>query len=127
MISYLEKNKRFSILFTVLIAAEIFFVSSVPGSRVITEGLDLSAAYHSIVFFLLGFFTILSMTNRKDKKMTRLLLPVGITILYAIVDEIHQIFVPLRSSSITDVLIDISGILLAVIVYLYYKRDSKKK
>ena len=124
MINYLEKNRRFAVLFMVLIAVEIFFVSSIPGSKIVTQGIDASVFYHMCVFFLLNFFMILSVTNKKNKKMEYLLFPVAISILYAILDEIHQIFVPLRSSSIFDVLVDLSGILLSVIVYLYYKRKK---
>lgn len=126
MINYLEKNRRFAILFMVLIGAEIFFVSSIPGSKVVSGGIDASMLYHLLVFFLFNFFVTLSITKRKNKGRKYLILPIIISILYAILDEIHQIFVPLRNSSVGDVLTDVAGILLSVLVYLYYKRNNKK-
>ena len=56
--------------------------------------------------------------------MKSLILPVVISFLYAVLDEVHQLFVPLRNASILDVLVDTTGILLSVAVYLYYKRTK---
>ena len=105
-------------------AVEIFLVSSITGSKPTTGGLNLSVLYHSIVFFLFSFFTILSIVKKNNKKMKSLILPVVISFLYAVLDEVHQLFVPLRNASILDVLVDTTGILLSVAVYLYYKRKK---
>mgnify|MGYP001595158026 FL=1 len=124
MINYLEKNRKFAVIFMVLMAVEIFLVSSITGSKPTTGGLNLSVLYHSIVFFLFSFFTILSIVKKNNKKMKSLILPVVISFLYAVLDEVHQLFVPLRNASILDVLVDTTGILLSVAVYLYYKRKK---
>ncbi|MEK6741829.1 MAG: VanZ family protein [Nanoarchaeota archaeon] len=124
MINYLEKNRKFAVIFMVLMAVEIFLVSSITGSKPTTGGLNLSVLYHSIVFFLFSFFTILSIVKKNNKKMKSLILPVVISFLYAVLDEVHQLFVPLRNASILDVLVDTTGILLSVAVYLYYKRTK---
>ncbi len=126
MIDYLEKNRKFAVLFTILIAVEIFVVSSISGSKTVSSGPDLSTAYHLLVFFLLNFFAMLSVTKKKNKNMRYLILPTVISLLYAVLDEVHQMLVPLRSASVEDVLIDIAGILLSVAVYVYYKRKSKR-
>ncbi len=105
-------------------AVEIFLVSSITVSKPTTGGLNLSVLYHSIVFFLFSFFTILSIVKKNNKKMKSLILPVVISFLYAVLDEVHQLFVPLRNASILDVLVDTTGILLSVAVYLYYKRTK---
>ena len=124
MINYLEKNRKFAVIFMVLMAVEIFLVSSITGSKPTTGGLNLSVLYHSIVFFLFSFFTILSIVKKNNKRMKSLILPVVISFLYAVLDEVHQLFVPLRNASILDVLVDTTGILLSVAVYLYYKRTK---
>ena len=124
MINYLEKNRKFAVIFMVLMAVEIFLVSSITGSKPTTRGLNLSVLYHSIVFFLFSFFTILSIVKKNNKRMKSLILPVVISFLYAVLDEVHQLFVPLRNASILDVLVDTTGILLSVAVYLYYKRTK---
>lgn len=50
-------------------------------------------------------------------------LSVLIGVLYAVSDEIHQLYVPGRSGEVRDVLIDSSGVLLGCfIVFLIYKR-----
>lgn len=45
---------------------------------------------------------------------------------YACLDEFHQLFINGRSSSFSDVLIDILGGLLALFVYLLYKKNKIK-
>ena len=122
MIGYLEKNKRFSIIFMVLMAVEIFVISSIPGRDFPAVGIDPSLVYHLIVFFLFNFFLILSIIGKKNVKMGYLVLSMVFSIIYAILDEIHQFFVPLRLPSVRDVLIDVTGIFLSTITYLYYKR-----
>jgi hypothetical protein len=47
--------------------------------------------------------------------MTRILLPGAVAFLVAIADEIHQAYVPGRNSSITDVLLDMVGIILVIL------------
>ncbi|MBS3086361.1 VanZ family protein [Candidatus Pacearchaeota archaeon] len=122
MIGYLEKNKRFSIIFMVLMAVEIFVISSIPGRDFPAVGIDPSLAYHLIVFFLFNFFLILSIIGKKNVKVKYLVLSIVFSIIYAVLDEIHQFFVPLRLPSVRDVLIDAAGVSLSTITYLYYKR-----
>lgn len=52
-----------------------------------------------------------------------------ITLLYAVLDEYHQIFVIGRGSSVKDVLIDFIGGIIGMIIYYmqYYLRASLKK
>lgn len=46
----------------------------------------------------------------------------SIGIIYAITDEIHQLFIPERSGKITDVLIDTIGIFTGILIYLFMKK-----
>ncbi len=50
-----------------------------------------------------------------------LFLALGVTLLYGISDEVHQYFVPERSSDIFDVLADLSGGFIYIVVYLKLK------
>lgn len=52
----------------------------------------------------------------------KLLIALIITLLYAVIDEIHQTFVPTREGTVRDVLIDSIGI---VIMYSYIKKYPK--
>jgi|SRR3989338_4191460 len=127
MIGYLEKNKWFSILFMILIGIEIFLISSIPGKDFPAVGIDPSLFYHLIVFFLFNFFLILSITGNKKIRGRYLFLAVIFSIIYAILDEIHQLFVPRRLLSITDILADMTGIFLSTITYLHYKIKRQLK
>ena len=49
-----------------------------------------------------------------------------ICLLYAISDEVHQIFIPGRSCQIRDIIIDLLGALCGIlIIYLYNKRKTR--
>jgi len=124
MIGYLEKNRGFSIFFTILIATEIFVVSSIPGGDASIGLFDLSSVYHLLVFFLFAFFLILSITKNKKINIKYIFLAMLFSIVYAILDEVHQLFVPSRFPSIADILVDMTGIFLSTITYLGYKRSQ---
>lgn len=100
----------------------IFFLSSRP--RIITlenSLLDfliyktLHIIEYAFLYFLLfrGFY---SLNNHQINLKEKFFLPVLISIVYAISDEIHQTFVPTREGRIRDVFIDSFGI---AIMYIY--------
>jgi VanZ family protein len=47
---------------------------------------------------------------------------VGLIVVYALLDEYHQSFVPSRTASIFDSMIDMAGGLTALLVFRYFKR-----
>jgi len=110
-------NKKISIILTILISIEIFYMSSLPGGSV-TGGISfIPIIYHFTVFFLLAFFSNYS-TNKKTENIQITLI---ILILLAILDEVHQIFAPGRCAGIFDVLVDSVGILCGTLIYLLTK------
>ena len=61
-----------------------------------------------------------------DKNMLKVsLITLAIGIIYAISDEIHQSFVPDRGPKITDVLIDVSGIIFGIILVIILRKSFK--
>ncbi len=59
-----------------------------------------------------------------------LLLPFILSALYAVTDEIHQVFVPGRDGNATDVMIDSSGALIGVLILfiiIFLKKKITKK
>ena len=50
--------------------------------------------------------------------LKKFIISLGVGILYAISDEIHQSFVPGRGASIRDVCIDTSGVIMGIIMVL---------
>ena len=65
---------------------------------------------HFTEYFILGLL-VYNMAHSYNKKTY---ISIIICILYAISDEIHQIFVPGRSCQISDMIIDVSGALLGI-------------
>ena len=95
----------------VLWAAVIFALSSIPG---LTSGLDfwdllLRKAAHVTEFAILGALLARALGHS--------LPAVAAGVAYAIVDEIHQSFVPDRAGVPLDVVIDTVGVVLGVVLY----------
>ena len=119
MFSYFEKHNKLSWIITILIAIAIFYISSQsfpqgsPGPEFTLKPI----IYHLTAFFFLNLFLLVSITKGKTKNKTIIILAIILAILYAISDELHQYFVPGRTSTISDVLIDTIGILTATFIY----------
>ena len=72
---------------------------------------------HFTLYGILGFFSFLSfITYKKIPLKLRYLLILSVGLVYSVCDEFHQTFVSGRSGEIRDVLIDFSGVLLAVLI-----------
>ena len=81
---------------------------------------------HFILYLGLGVISYLTLTIFNIKK--KISLSIIVTTLYAISDEIHQIFIPSRTAAITDILIDVSGSIIGILiinhVYKLYKKSN---
>lgn len=85
-------------------------------------------AAHIIAYFILGIlaFNIIRAYNLNTKRA--ILFSILFAFLYAVSDEIHQLFVPGRSGEIRDVLIDTTAAALGVYIYhLINKRLKSRK
>lgn len=67
---------------------------------------------HFTEYFILGLLVYNFISNYKFK----LYYGVLICIIYSISDEIHQLYVPGRSCQLLDILIDISGALISILL-----------
>lgn len=67
---------------------------------------------HFTEYFVLGILTYNLIKNYRKKYYIAII----ICIIYAISDEIHQIFIPGRSCQITDILIDSIGAITAIYI-----------
>ena len=85
---------------------------------------------HMSEYAVLGFLSCFAFAYT-FKKAKRFYFGILFTLLYAIGDEIHQLFVPGRSGQVRDVFIDMAGALLGVLLlglcYLIYKKIKGKK
>jgi len=126
IISWFEKHNKISWMIALLIAIIIFYISSQsfsqgsPGPEFALK----STIYHFLAFFFFNAFLMISIIKGQHKNKKFLLITILISILYAFSDEFHQYFVPGRSSTISDVLIDTTGILFASIIYLFRFRKK---
>lgn len=72
---------------------------------------------HFIIYFFLGIIVKNALSVSGINGFTAFAIALGVCALYAVTDEIHQIFVPGRRALVTDVLIDSAGSLVGIIVY----------
>ncbi len=104
----------------------IFWFSSQPSLPSLKEGwLDLlmKKSAHAFVYFVLLFLWysfFKTITNFSRIKI--LMLSFILTAIYAIVDEWHQSFVPNRNPTYFDVLIDLTGAIIAIIIIFIFSK-----
>ena len=124
-------NKRKIIfIFPILMMILIFYMSDMPGaqSSSISDFVLIRKLAHIGEYSLLYILLFLSLFFNKIKSKSLILfLPLAISILYSISDEIHQSFVIGRNGTPIDVCIDSIGIFLALFLMLLFYHLYKKK
>ena len=77
---------------------------------------------HFFAYLILGIL-LMNAFSRRDKIRIGFDIKVSlaVSVIYAISDELHQMFVPGRGAQITDVLIDSAGALLGIVIYALIK------
>ncbi len=126
MIRLFEKYSKVSWLFVVLIAVSIFYISSLSSEEVaLAVGFSWQpTAYHITAFFFLAFFLLPALVKGKNKNL--IFLAVILVVLYGISDEFHQLFVPGRTGSFSDILLNLFGILSASLIYTVSLKRRKE-
>ncbi len=76
---------------------------------------------HFFVYLLLGVFVISILRRSGVTGVRSIVFALLICILYAISDEVHQVFVPGRSAQVKDVIIDSAGASVGLGLYLLKK------
>lgn len=84
---------------------------------------------HFTEYFILGLLCARAFYGSLNRKLHQhwFVLAIMVVALYAFADEYHQSFVPSRTSSIYDSLIDIVGGLTALMIFGYFKRSTVAK
>ncbi len=82
---------------------------------------------HASIYFVLSILVMIFMTQVKNKKIWYLnIITILICFIYACTDEYHQTFVIGRTGKISDVLIDMIGVILGCLLFnLLYKKIRK--
>lgn len=93
------------------------------------EDLDVSSIHHIIrknahffIYFFLGMLVLHALNMSKGTGCKTIGLALLICVLYAISDEVHQLFVPGRGAQVKDVLIDSAGASVGIVGYLLLSR-----
>ena len=77
---------------------------------------------HFFIYSVLGLLTMGTMYTYKMSLKFKLLTAVAVVFLFAVSDEIHQIFVPGRGPGAGDVLIDTAGSLVGIFIMITISR-----
>ncbi|AIF44544.1 VanZ family protein [Virgibacillus sp. SK37] len=81
---------------------------------------------HFFIYLILGFLVVNALRASNVLGYRSVILALLICVLYAIVDEVHQLFIPGRSGEVRDVLIDTAGASVGIGVYLLINIIVKK-
>ena len=82
---------------------------------------------HFFAYFVLGLLTLATVNSNVGRGIKSILLSFGICLLFAISDEVHQLFIPGRGGQVRDVIIDGSGAAIGLGIYLLFRRLFKGK
>ena len=105
----------------------IFIASSVPANYIPTYKIfHHDKIIHATLFFIFGIFVYRALEPfvKKSKfDFGRLFFSISVVILYGVLDEFHQGYVPGRTVDLWDATADtIGGILAAIAIYIVYVR-----
>jgi VanZ family protein len=114
----------------VLWAAAIFIESTIPGKKIphLPPGSD--KIIHATLFFIFCWFAHRALKFQNIEWLSRISLFIALvgTAIYGFSDEYHQIFVPGRTPDVYDLIADITGasIYLMIIFFIDRKRRSRQ-
>jgi len=99
----------------------IFYASSTPGKDIPPLFPYQDVVYHFSAYLVLSFFFSRALNkNKTSLSLTKIFIfAIVFTVIYGISDEFHQAFVPGRSVSAFDVLIDTLGGLTGSSIFLW--------
>ena len=117
IIKFFEQENKLSWFITFVIAGLIFYLSSLTFAPCPPKIFFLSCLYHLLAFFFLSTFFIFSLIKGKSQNKKLIFFAVIIAIAYGITDELHQFFVPGRTTSFLDILLNSVGIIFASVIY----------
>lgn len=101
---------------TVFVAAFTFLQSGRPAPSLGQPEAD--ALGHILAHFaLFGVLAFSALSSFRPNSKRAALLIACCVLVFALSDELHQAFVPARQASLADLVVDLSGILTALLVY----------
>ncbi len=133
MLNRLEKNKKWMVYFPLFIYWLILFVATtLPAQDLPKTGVS-DKIEHFLAYLILSVLlnlTVMFQNKYSGLKKKAWLYTLIVCLIYAALDEIHQLFIPGRDCDIFDWLSDSSGVLLGlgfvrlIINYFRYKPQT---
>jgi VanZ family protein len=118
MSKQISRQLRFNRLLACLWMLTIFWLSSQPKLAELPLFWGADKILHTVVFGILGILYLRSWPALGGRfSPVRLVIIPLLVGFYGITDEVHQIYVPGRTASVTDLLADIFGGFLAALVF----------
>ncbi|MEJ6952485.1 VanZ family protein [Natronospora cellulosivora (SeqCode)] len=84
-------------------------------------------AAHFSAYFVLGVLLINAFRISGISMLNCVLSAISLSVLYAVVDEVHQIYVPGRVGDIRDIMIDSVGAIFGISLYVLILKFKKSK
>lgn len=75
---------------------------------------------HLFAYLILGVLVSNALKGNGIEGAKRILIALAICILYAISDEVHQLFIPGRAGQVRDVIIDSAGAVVGILGYIVF-------
>lgn len=121
------RGNRLSWLAVVAWAAVLFGLSSIPGSDIPESSVPSADKWvHVSLYAVLGLLCSRAIRGSSAMSERRVLLAsVALVLLYGISDEVHQIWVPLRSPDPMDAAADLVGGILGASFMLLVRRGRR--
>jgi len=100
-----------------------------PGAEFDTEGFNriMRKNAHFFAYLILGLLVINALKRSGVRGYRYVFIALGLGVLYAISDEVDQLFVPGRGGQITDVIIDSAGVSVGIGLYWVIGRVVKNR
>lgn len=102
----------------------VSILNSMPFVQMETESIHtlIRKLAHYFVYLFLGISTIHALQQSGMAGVKSIWFAMGICVLYAISDEIHQLYIPGRSGEVSDVIIDAAGSGTGIAIYFLCRR-----
>jgi VanZ family protein len=118
LIIWCKPFARYLLIIWVLMIIVFSSIPSLPTLRVHTARSEIRLDYliHFLEYGLLTFMAFLHFVSSEFRLNYKKIILITISIiLFAVIDELHQKFIPGRSFNVKDIISDIAGILAAVV------------
>lgn len=129
MLNFLEKNKKIAVYFPLVFYwITLIIATSLPSKDIPNLKIN-DKIEHFLAYLVLGFLfnlAVIFQNKYKYLKKYAFLSTIVFLSIYAIIDELHQVFIPGRECSFLDWGADTIGILLGVLTtYIFMKIITK--